>query len=234
MNASRDPKKMAKTLRADLAARDMALSHAECLEIVAHQLGYADWNTAAADGNPSGIAPLQLPLGWQVGGSNMTDYRIGIDPDADGQPVTIQSLDHRGPHLGFITLMQMVHAENYRGKRLRLTADLSCAHVTGAVTIWMRVDDAVGRNIRFDNMETRKTDGVLTGTQDWTSRRIVLNVPEGAETLHFGFYLRGQGQCWSRGFDLQVVDDSVAVTTEGRSVHDAPMNLRFAEKSVMA
>lgn len=234
MNASRAPKAMAKTLRADMAARDVTLSHAECLEIVAHQLGYADWNTASADGQPEGFTPLQLPLGWQVGGTNTTDYRIGIDPDAAGQPATIQSLAHRGPHLGFVTLMQMVNAEAYRGKRLQLSADLSCAHVTGAVTIWMRVDDSVGRNIRFDNMETRKSDGVLTGTQDWTERCIVLNIPEASETLHFGFYLRGEGQCWSRGFDLQAVDDSVPVTSDGQKVLHEPMNLRFAEKSVMA
>ena len=128
----------------------------------------------------------------------------------------------------------MVSAEPYRGQRLQLTADLSCAHVTGAVTIWMRVDDSVGRNIRFDNMETRKTEGVLTGTQDWTERQIVLNIPDAAETLHFGFYLRGEGQCWSRGFDLQAVDNNVQVTSDGQKVLHEPMNLRFAEKSVLA
>ena len=234
MNASRAPKMMAKTLRAEMAARDVPLSHSECLEIVAHQLGYADWNTAAADGQHEGFTPLQLPLGWQVGGTNATDYKIGIDPDAAGQPATIQSLSNRGPHLGFVTLMQMVSAEPYRGQRLQLTADLSCAHVTGAVTIWMRVDDSVGRNIRFDNMETRKTEGVLTGTQDWTERQIVLNIPDAAETLHFGFYLRGEGQCWSRGFDLQAVDNNVQVTSDGQKVLHEPMNLRFAEKSVLA
>ena len=234
MNASRAPKAMAKALRADMAARNIPLSHAECLEIVAHQLGYADWNTAVAAPQPEGMAPLQLPLGWHVGGTSPADYRIGIDPDAAGQPVIIQSLAHRGPHIGFVTLMQTVHADAYRGKRLQLTADLSCAQVSGAVTIWMRVADAVGRNIRFDNMETRKSAGVLTGTQDWTERRIVLTIPEAAETLHFGFYLRGEGQCWSRGFDLQTVDDNVPVTSDGNMVLTEPMNLRFAEKSVMA
>ena len=36
-----DPKSMARRLRADLAARDVALSHSEVLEIVAHQHGAA-------------------------------------------------------------------------------------------------------------------------------------------------------------------------------------------------
>lgn len=234
MNASRDPKGMAKTLLQDVAAHGLALSHSQSLEIAAHQLGYADWNTAAAALAGESFEPLQLPQGWQVAGSNASDYRIGIDPDAPGMPVTLQSLDHRGPHTGFATLVQMVEAAGFRGKRLRLSVELSCAYVTGAATIWMRVDDAVGRNIRFDNMEERSSDGVLSGTQDWTTRHIVLNVPEGAEILHYGFYLRGEGQCWSRGFDLQVVDDSVPVTSDGRKVLGQPMNLKFAEKAVMS
>ncbi len=43
-----DPKSMARRLRADLAARDVAVSHSEALELVAHQYGVRDWNTLAA------------------------------------------------------------------------------------------------------------------------------------------------------------------------------------------
>ena len=43
-----DPKSMARRLRADLAARDVTLSHSEALELVAHQYGVRDWNTLAA------------------------------------------------------------------------------------------------------------------------------------------------------------------------------------------
>jgi catechol 2,3-dioxygenase-like lactoylglutathione lyase family enzyme len=43
-----DPKSMARRLRADLAARDVFVSHSEALELVAHQYGARDWNTLAA------------------------------------------------------------------------------------------------------------------------------------------------------------------------------------------
>lgn len=43
-----DPKSMARRLRADLAEREVAISHSEALEIVAHQYGVRDWNTLAA------------------------------------------------------------------------------------------------------------------------------------------------------------------------------------------
>lgn len=48
MRTYKDPKAMAKSLRASLVARSVLLSHSECLEIVAKQLGFADWNTLSA------------------------------------------------------------------------------------------------------------------------------------------------------------------------------------------
>src|ERR1700721_907092 len=45
MPPCKDAKAMAKSLRDSLAARSVSLSHSECLEIVAKQSGFADWNT---------------------------------------------------------------------------------------------------------------------------------------------------------------------------------------------
>ncbi|MGA8247091.1 MAG: glyoxalase superfamily protein [Nocardioides sp.] len=55
-----DPKSMARRLRADLAARDLAVSHSEALELVAHQYGARDWNTLAAR-PPHDPAPPEGP-----------------------------------------------------------------------------------------------------------------------------------------------------------------------------
>jgi catechol 2,3-dioxygenase-like lactoylglutathione lyase family enzyme len=41
-------KGMAKALRAALAARNIALTHGECLELVAQQVGFRDWNVLSA------------------------------------------------------------------------------------------------------------------------------------------------------------------------------------------
>jgi hypothetical protein len=48
MRTYKDAKAMAKSLRGCLAAQSVALSHSQCLEIVAKQFGFADWNTLAA------------------------------------------------------------------------------------------------------------------------------------------------------------------------------------------
>lgn len=48
MRSFRNAKAMARTLRDALGERDVDLPHSACLEIVARQLGLADWNVLAA------------------------------------------------------------------------------------------------------------------------------------------------------------------------------------------
>lgn len=48
MLAQNNAKTMAKSLRDALAERNVSLSHSTCLEIVARQCGFADWNTLTA------------------------------------------------------------------------------------------------------------------------------------------------------------------------------------------
>jgi hypothetical protein len=48
MPTHKDAKTMARSLRGALADRNVPLSHSECLEIVARQFGFADWNTLSA------------------------------------------------------------------------------------------------------------------------------------------------------------------------------------------
>ncbi len=65
MEITNDATKMAaRTLRADLAERGLAISHSDALELVAHQLGLRDWNTASAvlAGRQNDAAGLGAPV----------------------------------------------------------------------------------------------------------------------------------------------------------------------------
>lgn len=63
-----EAKAQAKTLRADLTKQGTEINHANTLEMVAHQHGFADWNTFhAAIGN-------RPPEGWTVGGRVQGQY----------------------------------------------------------------------------------------------------------------------------------------------------------------
>ena len=89
--------------------------------------------------------------------------------------------------------------------------------------------DDKGRFTSFNNLEKVQPGGVLKGTTDWSSRAIVLDVPENTDTLNFGFYLYGTGEAWFCGFELQVVGNDVPVTKPLGA--KAPANLDFTTRT---
>lgn len=60
MRTIQDFKSMAKSLREDLAAKNLALGHSECLELVARQFGFPDWNTLSSKFDEAGHLPASL------------------------------------------------------------------------------------------------------------------------------------------------------------------------------
>ena len=224
----RDPKIMAKALRAGLEARGVAMGHSETLELVARMLGHRDWNTASAALAPEPLPALVLPEGWHVTGTQAEDYSVGVEPDRPGAPARIRSLTDRSGGEGFATLMQGIEAEDWRGARVRLRAELRVADVEGSGAIWMRVDGLRGRQLRFDNLQRR--GAALSGTTGWTAREIVLNVAEAAESVHYGFLLSGTGEVAARGFALERVDASVPVTSDRGPYGRGPENLEMAAR----
>ncbi|ODT16753.1 MAG: hypothetical protein ABS35_27370 [Kaistia sp. SCN 65-12] len=237
MRSFMDAKSMARDLRETLAARGHVLPHSACLELVAKQFGLADWNTLAARIERSGARrhPLPAAKGWRP--TNLTDparFRLGLDPERPGVALIESRIDRSEAaeaeaHFG--CLMQSVSAEAYRGRTLRLSAELK-ADGAGLGTIWMRIDGASETGLRFDNMMERPQAGAISGTTAWLDRSVVLDVPGDAASLHYGFFLRGLGQIRARGFRLEVVDPSMTVTGGAlarpeRILPSTPVNLDF-------
>ena len=229
MQIPRDPKALAKSLRQALAERHVDISHSDSLECVARQLGWRDWNTLAARlDRPA----LRLPEDWTIGGTRSSDYEMGFDPVEGCALIRYHDLLSEAlpdsPVAGFGAMMQNFLAENYLNKRLKLTAQLKAHEVTGIASLWMRVDAERGRTLAFDNMEGRKSSGPLVGTIGWQERSIVIDVPPSAQSIHFGFFLRGGGSAWARKFHFTEVDASVPVTDHVLPRRSAPANLNFA------
>lgn len=229
MHTPRDPKALAKSLRQALSERHITISHSDSLECVARQFGWRDWNTLAALLERSA---LRMPEGWNVGGSRSDDYEMGLD-EAENCAVIRYQVGYADPvpgtrGSGFGTLMQHFQAQAFLGKRVRLRAQLRAEAVTGAATLWLRVDGDRTRALTFDNMEERRSDGPLVGTVGWQERSIVLDVPSEARSIHFGFYLRGGGSVWARQFQFIEVDSSVPVTDQSQPQRAIPVNLDFA------
>lgn len=235
MRTFSDAKVMAKALRQGLSERNIDLTHGDCLELVALQFGLSDWNTlAAAIEQKQARMPLEVPDGWLVSGAGNEDYEMGVEDDNRRGEAVIRcryaSGDPAFKANGFGTLMQSIQADTYRGKRLMLSAELKTENVDAAATIWMRVDGIDSRALRFDNMETRSSAGPLKGTNDWTGRRIVLDVPDEAQSIHYGFYLRGGGVVRVRNFDVSEVSGDTPVTAGSKPERTAPTNLGFSKR----
>ncbi len=47
---------------------------------------------------------------------------------------------------------------------------------------------------------------------------MVLEVPDNAAALHFGFLLLGSGKVWARGFSLEPVGTDIDSTEPGRAI----------------
>jgi hypothetical protein len=73
MFTQKNAKTMAKSLRDSLVDRNVSLSHSTCLEIVARQFGFDDWNTLCAKLPAQG--GLKIPLG-----------EVETHPEMDGTP----------------------------------------------------------------------------------------------------------------------------------------------------
>lgn len=230
MHSFLDAKLMAKALRKAMAERHVALSHSDCLELVAQQFGVADWNTLAARiAAATGGDALTLPEGWFVtGNTERTNYRIGLAPAQTGTALIECRFQRdsgivlRDDHYG--VLMQSIQADDYRGRRVRFSAMLKTEDAD-AGSIWMRVDKSEGKVLQFDNMMARESDGALKGSTGWLERSIVLDVAIEASSIHYGLLLQGYGRISAQSFRVEAVDENASLTPRRRNHLPRPTNL---------
>jgi len=230
-----DAKILAKNLRKSLASKAIEQSHSECLELVAQQFGLNDWNQLSARiattaERATKQAPA-MPRGWTI--TRQTDratYRIGMDDEIHGAAQVACCYGREDgialPADSYGVMMQSIDAAPYRGRKMALEALLTTDDADAA-SIWMRVDQALGQVLRFDNMLDRSGEGALQGTKPWTSRRIVLDIPEGAASLHFGLLLHGYGRVRVKDLTLREAQGEWPVTAANGKLLMEPTNLNF-------
>jgi hypothetical protein len=224
-----DPKTAAKRLRTALRERNIDLSHGECLDLVARQLGLKNWNVLAAklSREPEQAERISLPEGWMLDGENTDSFAGGLDGQEHYLGLPVFWLRNEDGKWGFATVMQVVSGEPYRGKRVHFSAHLRAENVSGAATIWLRADDEKGQNVAFNNLEKLPINGALKGSSGWVKREIVIDIPPETHFLNFGFYLRGSGEARYAGLDLRIVGADVPLTKP--YVLGTPVNLGFLE-----
>lgn len=132
----------------------------------------------------------------------------------------IDTTDDAVKHDSFSNLMQVISADAFRGKKVRLRASIKTDHLEEncRVQMWLRVDikkdpnqpaNSVAQFGAFDNM-----DGRPIRTEEWKHFDIVLPVAEHAENLALGIFVIGKGQAWIDDLTLEIVEPNTPVTAK--------------------
>lgn len=162
--------------------------------------------------------------GWHLSGSHPECYEMGIDTKEfhTGSKSGVLYSAQKVTDQQFATMMQGFQATQYLGKRLKLSCFLKTEDASKA-SAWMRVDNALGDTVAFDNMHGRS----ITGTTDWNHYHIVLDIPAESSSIHFGVLLIGKGKVWADNFQFTIVDEKTPTTAATERLPEEPVNLTF-------
>ena len=105
---------------------------------------------------------------------------------------------------GFGGIGQECTTERFGNHRVCLAGMVRTHGISeGWAGLWLRIDTAAG-SIAIDNMGQSSGRGI-TGTTDWTRYEVVMDVPEEAIRLAYGYILSGNGVAWADDLELEVV-----------------------------
>ena len=163
--------------------------------------------SVASLGSRTHAAGGGLPAGWAKTGSHPQQYEIVIDTSVRHGGKAAAHVRFTGEKAeGFGGLGQGFRADEYRGKRLRMSAWMKTEEVEAA-HLWLRLD-AERTTVGFDNMDDR----VVKGTTQWQKYDLTLDVPAETVNVAFGFFIHGRGEAWVDDFRFEAVGTDVATT----------------------
>lgn len=144
--------------------------------------------------------------GWFKSGTRPDDYQWGIDYQVtrSGKPsghIKFTASDV----IGAGVLAQMFRADDYLGKRVRLSGYIKATGIDGQAEFQMRVGGINYKQLSFDKQPIQDTSG-------WKKYEIALDVPEDSVNISFGILLEGKGQVWVDDLRFEVVWKKVPTT----------------------
>jgi hypothetical protein len=172
---------------------------------------------------------VKAPPGWAKNGAKPEAYTVGVDSTQTWGGMPSAYVESLAPTVdgGFGGMMQTTSAENYVGKRVRLSGWIKTEDANqGGGHLWLRIDGQErGQMLGFDNMDNRP----VKGTSDWQEASVVLDVPAGSAALAYGFFVSGGGKMWVNGQRIEEVAADVPTTNMNlkRALPKAPSNLGF-------
>ena len=164
----------------------------------------------------------KLPAPWFVTGGAPSSYQAGIDSVETVSGKGSKFLRYtQGDGKSWATLAQAVSSQRYLGQRVRFQARVKSRDVSKWAGLWMRVDGKTPVSLAFYNSQ----DQPISGTTDWQTRSVTLDVPEEATSINFGVINAGVGQVWIDDLSLEIVGKDVPV--------DAPRPSKLPESPTL-
>ena len=152
--------------------------------------------------------PDSIPKGWRYYSNNASDIVIGTDTSVRHSGKAsgfIQRPFALKPSTGNVTMMQLIAADPYRNKRVRLTFYARSEGVESGAYFSFQAD---GKDTILAYANT--AGNMIQETNEWTMYHITLDVPEAAINMEFGVQMiPGQGTIWVDDFNLEAVDQNI-------------------------
>ena len=153
-----------------------------------------------------------MPKGWGKTGLEPQNYEMHLDTSVkrSGNASATMRSTASVTKEGFAAAIQSIRPDEFRGQRVRLSGYLKSEGVEEWAGLWLRIDaEDPAFMLEFDNMDDRP----VKGTSDWKKYEIVLDVPQEAAEIVFGFHLNGKGQIWADDLQLEAVGKDIAKTS---------------------
>ena len=161
----------------------------------------------------------ELPKGWDGGSQSNHQYLIGRDTSvkrSGNASVIIKAKLNDTSVKNGTGIAQGIRADEYRGKRIRLSGYAKGENHNAIAFSWLWVTTAESELLAFD--DTRDRDAANEHfTSEWTKFELVMDIPEKAASIVFGFDLSGNGTVWLDDWQIEVVGKDVPSTNQAPS-----------------
>jgi hypothetical protein len=138
--------------------------------------------------------------GWGLAGSAPDRYQATFSFDSNGGAQgSLAARDGNVSSGEFGTIMTTIDAGADLGRTIHLRGNVAPTNVTGWAGLWVRIDDANGNTLAFDNMQDRP----IVGTAPAAPFEVTLDVPADAADIAFGILLDGGGRVDFTALSLQ-------------------------------
>lgn len=140
-----------------------------------------------------------LPEKWRTWGHHYT-FRADTSIKFEGRQSLLMEPAADSPYGSFFSPVGAVPV-TFTGKEITLTGYTRTENISGGhARLLLRIDDAIGNSLQFDNMYKEPPPR----TAGWTKYAVTLPLPPDGVTIYAGAIYNGSGKAWVDGLELLV------------------------------